>query len=100
MWHNRRDTRRQLTLKTATILTAGESCGTSCAVLNYSDGGLCLLVTLPDAVPDQFDLIVDPDGFRHSCTVAWKSGNRIGVRVNGRDGASDRRKMKERTDGR
>jgi hypothetical protein len=79
MWHNR-DHPRQLTLKTATILGAGENSGVSCAILNTSAGGFCLLVAAPDTVPDTFDLIVDPDGARHSCTVAWKSGNRIGVR--------------------
>jgi hypothetical protein len=84
MWHPRSHP-RQLTLKTATILCDEESSGISCAVLNVSAGGLCLLVPSADEVPDAFDLIVDPDRSRHSCTVTWKSGNRIGVRFNDRD---------------
>jgi PilZ domain-containing protein len=112
MWRNRSHP-RQLTLNTATILPAGDDSGMDCAVLNFSEGGLCLLVPSPDAVPDEFELIVDPDGARHSCTVMWKSGNRVGVRINGRGGATDqveqdresaiqadRRKVKERTDDR
>jgi hypothetical protein len=84
MWHDRSHP-RQLTLKTATILSDEESSGISCAVLNASAGGLCLLVASADAVPDAFDLIVDPDRSRYSCTVTWKSGNRVGVRFNDRD---------------
>jgi hypothetical protein len=80
MLDNRRDL-RQATLKTGTILCAGETTGVECVVLNSSTGGLCLLVASPGAVADKFDLIIEPGGFRHSCTVAWKTGNRIGVRV-------------------
>lgn len=80
---------RQLTLNSATILSAENDSGMHCAVLNVSEGGLCLLVASPDAVPDEFELIVDPNGARHSCTVMWKSGSRVGVRVKGRDGTAD-----------
>jgi hypothetical protein len=79
MWQSREHP-RQLTLRTARIVSGEDESGIHCAVLNSSAGGLCLLVASAEGIPSEFDLIVDADGSRRACAVVWTSDNRIGVR--------------------
>ena len=70
---------RDLTLKTAKIVSDMMVTTLDCAILDVSAAGACILVNDIAAVPDTFELIVDPDGSKRSCHVAWRSGNKIGL---------------------
>lgn len=76
---NLRAHRREITLKTARIISA-TSGPMPCAVLNMSADGACLLVAEPEYVNQEFDLVIDHNGNRHLCFVAWRAGHRVGVR--------------------
>lgn len=67
---------RYLTLATARIVAED---AIDCAVLNISKGGACLLVADPTAVPQRFELVVDPGRLKVRCHLAWRSRHRIGV---------------------
>jgi hypothetical protein len=74
---------RQLTLRTAKIFHEGRAAAIDCAIVNISEGGACILLSNPAAVPDAFKLTIDRDGEIRGCSVAWRSGNRIGVAFTG-----------------
>jgi hypothetical protein len=78
MRENRRSP-RQLTLKTGAIIDPDDGKRIPCAVLNLSETGAGLLVASTEKTPTTFDLVLDPDGRRRTCTVAWKSATKIGV---------------------
>ena len=54
--------------------------GIECTVRNISETGACLHIESMVAVPDNFTLIIKPEGTKRSCHVAWRSPGRIGVR--------------------
>lgn len=70
---------RQRTLKAGTIAFDRAS-GIDCLLRNISDAGACLEVASPIGVPETFILVIEKDGLRRSCRVAWRSAKRIGVR--------------------
>ena len=70
---------RDLTLKTAKIVSDKTTTAIDCAILDVSAAGACVLVTDIAAVPDKFELVIDPDGAKRNCNVAWRSGKRIGL---------------------
>ena len=70
---------RDLTLKTAKIVSDMTATAIDCAILDVSAAGACVLVNDIAAVPDTFELIIDPDGAKRNCNVAWRSGKRIGL---------------------
>jgi hypothetical protein len=74
---------RHLTLRTAKIFSDRSVTGIDCAIVNISDGGACILLSDPGAIPNVFDLAIDNDGNVRGCRVAWRSGNRIGVAFTG-----------------
>ena len=51
----------------------------SCTVRNLSADGACLHVASSVAVPDRFDLTIEPEGTSRDCEVAWRTEDRIGV---------------------
>jgi hypothetical protein len=51
----------------------------NCTVRNVSDGGACLTVATTLGIPDDFDLVIEPEKETRPCRVAWKSENRLGV---------------------
>jgi len=75
---HKRDGIRRRVLKGATVEFNGAG-GISCTVRNMSELGACLAVESPLGIPDVFDLVVQTDGSRHSCNVAWRSEKQIGV---------------------
>jgi hypothetical protein len=77
---NNRGQLRRPTARSARILLNGDGSAITCPVLNFSEGGLCLLVPSADALPDHFELVLSSSGTRHACFVAWKTQNKIGVR--------------------
>ena len=50
-----------------------------CTVRNVSAGGACLQVPTTIGIPDDFDLVIEPEKESRACRVAWKSDNRLGV---------------------
>jgi PilZ domain len=76
---DRRQKTRQLTLKTAKINALHVPSGIDCAVLDISEEGACILLPAGAEIPSSFDLAIDFSGERYVCTVAWRSGNKIGV---------------------
>lgn len=78
--HNRRTEPRKLTLQTGQIITNASEPPVVCAILNSSSSGVCLLVPRQADIPDEFELLIDADGTRWSCVVAWRDDCRIGVR--------------------
>jgi len=75
---HKRDGIRRRVLKGATLEFNGAG-AISCTVRNMSELGACLAVESPLGIPDVFDLVVQTDGSRHSCSVAWRSEKQIGV---------------------
>ncbi len=50
-------------------------------MLDISATGARLKLATPDALPEQFVLLLSHDGqLRRSCTVAWQEENTVGVR--------------------
>src|SRR5579864_4632966 len=49
-----------------------------CLVYNLSETGAQLEVRSP--VPNVFDLLVEGDPWRRSCSVVWRKANRAGVK--------------------
>jgi hypothetical protein len=76
---NNRRSERHLTLRTGKIMSAGGADALECAILNVSAHGACLLVPSSVEVPHEFSLSIDGETAMRSCTVAWKSGARLGV---------------------
>jgi len=53
----------------------------NCLMADFSATGARLKVEAPDALPDQFILLLLHDGkLRRQCSVAWRSNNTVGVR--------------------
>ena len=51
-----------------------------CLMLDVSASGARLKVETPDALPDEFTLLLSRGGqLRRQCGVAWRSGTAIGV---------------------
>jgi hypothetical protein len=74
---DRRKSARRRTLKKArTYWPNGDS--VECSVRNLSAMGALLEGRSP--IPNTFDLVIDGDQHRISCSVIWRDGNRAGVR--------------------
>ena len=76
-----RASQRQRTLKVGTI-SLDRDAGIDCTVKNISDTGACLEVASPVGIPDSFTLIINKDGVKRPCHIAWRSARRIGIRFN------------------
>jgi hypothetical protein len=76
---DRRDGPRHRTFKGGAI-SFDIASGLECTVRNVSQGGACLDIPKIGGVPDQFELIIIPDGIRRSCQVSWRAKDRVGVR--------------------
>jgi hypothetical protein len=68
---------RHRTLKSGKIIFNRKASVVDCTIRNVSEGGACLLVDSVAGIPESFDLAIDQTV--RSCTVKWKSANRIGV---------------------
>ena len=74
-----RHERRARTLKSAKIIFNQHGSVIDCTVRNLSDVGACLQVDSVVGIPETFDLLIPLDPAVRSCTVRWKSANRLGV---------------------
>lgn len=74
---DRRDSPRQKVLRGGrTYWPNGDS--SECMVHNLSETGAQLELRGP--APNRFDLVVEGDRWRRSCSVVWRRVNRVGVR--------------------
>jgi hypothetical protein len=69
---------RQRTYKGGSI-SFGSAPAVECVIRNMSETGACLEVASP-GVPDNFTLLIKPELLKRSCSVAWRTDQRIGVR--------------------
>ena len=52
----------------------------SCVIRNLSDTGACLEFNDAAPLPNAFRLIIKPEIIARNCMVAWRKGEKIGVR--------------------
>jgi hypothetical protein len=72
----RLSSRRKILKFGKTFWPNGDS--SECLVYNLSDTGAQLEISSP--VPNVFDLLVDGDPWRRTCSVVWRKANRAGVK--------------------
>jgi hypothetical protein len=76
--NEKRNSQRSRPLKGGTISFGGGG-AIDCTIRNLSSTGANLEVVSPVGIPDDFTLVIRPDQIQHSCRVAWRRQNRIGV---------------------
>jgi hypothetical protein len=77
---NRTNRRRSIN-HGARFVAADRSEVQSCRIIDISGTGARLEVSEPEALPDEFNLLLSHDGkLNRSCAVVWRRGKVIGVR--------------------
>lgn len=79
---NRREHRKRV-LKGASILHGIKNSEIACTIRNMNEGGAELKVPADTRVPSEFLLYVPVDGIGYRSTIAWRVGDRLGVRFHG-----------------
>ena len=74
---NRRRQERHRTLKSGKIIFNGNASIVDCTVRNVSESGACVLVQSVVGIPESFVLLIDD--IKRSCSVKWRSANRMSV---------------------
>jgi hypothetical protein len=92
--YQHRASARQRTLKFATIAIA-RGADVDCIVRDISDTGACLEIDSPIGIPNDFTLVINKDGARRPCRIAWRSELRIGVRFDDLSGGTTETDIKE-----
>jgi hypothetical protein len=81
----RRLTRRTYLDRQAWVSLSGERSPVECMVADISETGAKIVVTLNIEIPQEFDLLLTPDGaVRRRCGVVWQSRDQIGLTFIGR----------------
>ncbi|HEV3396210.1 MAG TPA: PilZ domain-containing protein [Xanthobacteraceae bacterium] len=75
----RRAHSRHRTLKAGKIVFNHRFCVVDCTVRNLSAAGARLQVPSTLGIPDDFDLVIEPEKAARACHVAWKDENHMGV---------------------
>jgi|tagenome__1003787_1003787.scaffolds.fasta_scaffold20127664_2 hypothetical protein len=75
----RRQFSRHRTLKSGQIVVQPHASVFDCTIRNLSPKGALLVMSSLAAIPDKFDLVLRASGEQHSCRVAWRGENRLGV---------------------
>jgi hypothetical protein len=70
---------RHRTLKAGKIVFNHHFSVVDCTVRNLSAGGACLRVSSTLGIPDDFDLLIEPEKAARACRVAWKDETQMGV---------------------
>jgi len=77
--HFAREVRR--VRRTRAWLVADGQADTECDVLDISRNGAKVIIAIPSAVPDLFELVFAPgDQKRRHCEVVWRRGKLLGVK--------------------
>lgn len=50
-----------------------------CTIKNLSPSGAALLVERTTGIPEEFNLIINPDNIVRACKTVWKTETQIGV---------------------
>ena len=83
----RRAKRRPLFISATLVAEPGHIF--ACTVHDVSQTGARIEISRPDAVPDQFTLLLTPNGFpRRDCRVVWRREGFLGVTFAPRHGLS------------
>src|SRR3954469_12527840 len=77
---DQRKTFRRKVLKGGLIAFKHLNSSLTCTVRNLSSAGACLLTTQSAGVPDDFYLFIRSSAMRTRCHIAWRNGERLGVR--------------------
>ena len=76
----RRKHQRVRVIETAWARTAEHSFPYVCVLWDLSEGGARIAVASPDALPEEFELLLERDQrVGTSCRVAWRTSEQIGV---------------------
>lgn len=78
----RREHRRRV-LKGATILTGMQNSALSCTIRNLHQHGAEIRIDADVPVPGHFLLYVPSEGIGYRATLAWRKGDRAGLRFDG-----------------
>jgi PilZ domain len=77
---SRKSTRRYVRNGARIVGTDGAALGL-CVMADLSSAGACLQVDAPDALPDEFILLLSHTGqLRRQCAVAWRTESSVGVK--------------------
>ena len=76
---NRRGHERHRTLKSGKIIFNRKTSVVDCMVRNLSESGACLQVDTVVGIPEAFELLIAPEQNVRTCSVKWRSANRLGV---------------------
>jgi hypothetical protein len=74
----KRSFQRRRVLKAGFITFDGEA--VACTVRNVSEGGAGLQLANSTQTPERFKLVVETEEFIRPCEVAWRVGERLGVK--------------------
>jgi hypothetical protein len=74
----KRSSQRRRVLKAGLITFGGEA--VACTIRNVSAGGAGLQLVNSAQTPERFKLVVETDEFIRPCEVAWRCGERLGVK--------------------
>jgi PilZ domain-containing protein len=85
----RRQFPRHRTLKSGKIVIYPRASVFDCTVRNLSPKGALLLLQNLSRIPESFDLVLERTGEQHSCRVAWRGEDRLGVEFTSADTAAD-----------
>lgn len=75
----RRQFSRHRTLKSGKIVVQPRASVFDCTVRNLSPNGALLVVGSLAGIPENFDLVLEATGEHHTCRVAWRGEDRLGV---------------------
>ena len=70
---------RHRTLKAGKVVFNHRFSVVDCTIRNLSAGGACLRVPSTVGIPDDFDLLIEPERVPRACRVAWKNEHDLGV---------------------
>ena len=74
-----RGTARSHTLRGAQIVFNHRSSTISCHLVDLTDKGACIEAPTTLGIPAEFELYIEMTKEWHNCTIAWRSGSRLGV---------------------
>jgi hypothetical protein len=76
----RREKRRQRTLKAGKIVFNQKRSVLDCTARDLTETGACLVIGSSIGLPESFELLIPIDNIRRSCLVMWRSADRVGVK--------------------
>ena len=75
----RRAQPRHRTLKAGKIVFNHHFCVVDCTIRNLSTASASLRVPSTVGIPDDFDLLIEPERAPRACRVTWKNEHDLGI---------------------